>query len=64
MLCIKFQSSGPVFWSVTDENVPRHRNEREWFFGVTILEEVMCYVIMDPSLQREAQISEPFCVSV
>ena len=44
--------------------MPGHRNEKKSFFGVTILEEVMYYVVMDVSLQSEAQISEPFCVSV
>jgi len=63
-LFIKFQSSGLVFGSVTDKNVPGHWNEKECFFGVIILEEVMYFVIMDPSFQSEAQISEPFCVSV
>jgi hypothetical protein len=64
MLCIKFQSSGLVFGSITEKNMPWHRNEKKCFFGVMILEEVMRYVIMDSSLQNEAQISEPLYVSV
>jgi len=57
ILCTKFQSSGLVFRSVTEENMPGLRNEKKGFFGFMILEEVMCYVIMDLSLQNEAQIS-------
>jgi len=64
MLCIKLQNSGLVFGNVTEKNMPGHRNEKKCFFGVMILEEVMYYVITDPSLQNEAQISEPFYVSV
>jgi hypothetical protein len=48
MLCIKYQNSGLVFGSVTEKNVPGHRNEKKCFFGITVLEEVMNYVIMDP----------------
>lgn len=60
VLCIRFHNSG----SVTEKNMPGHRNEKKYFFRVTIFEEVMYCVIMDPSLQREAQISEPFYVCV
>jgi hypothetical protein len=64
MLCVKFQNSRLVFGSAIGENMPGHRNEKKCLFGVMILEEVMYYIIMDPSLQNEAQISEPLCVSV
>ena len=44
--------------------MPGHPNEKKYFFGIMILEEVMYCGIMDPSLQSEVQFSEPFCVSV
>jgi hypothetical protein len=64
MLYIEFQNSRLVFGSLIGKNMPGHWNEKKCYFGVMILEEVMYYNIMDPSLQNEAQISEPLCVSV